>query len=145
MGRNMAKNNREVTVFGKSADFNGIFEADSDVSDLIIEGKFSGEIKSGGTIQVEKGAVLKVSKITAKSLINYGSVTGDAEAGMNLEICRGSQFYGNITTAALRIEDGSQFEGDVTMLEKEIDMSRFFELTSEEFRAALISPEKAIE
>lgn len=147
MGKNKTKNKteREVTVIGKSADFDGTFEASSDLSDLIIEGKFSGEIKNGGTLEVEKSAVLNVSKITTNSLINYGSITGNADAKENLEMCLGSKFSGNVTTKALRIEDGVEFEGEVKMLDGEIDMSNFFALTSEEFRAALISPEKAIE
>lgn len=132
----MDKNNlkKSLTVFGSETEFDGVLEfSDS----LIITGHFNGRIKATGDLEIAKDAVCSVEKISAKSVVISGSVTGDIEATERVEICNGGSVMGDIVTVRLRIENNVDFEGQVTMLDK-IPEEDLFSSSSEEFKQAMV-------
>ena len=101
-----------TTVFGKDTDFDGELEFKKS---LQIDGKFKGEISSGGYLVIGEGAVVEAN-IKAKTVIIMGTVKGNIEAQSKLEIHEKGKLFGNIRTAKLRIADGVVFEGKCEMI-----------------------------
>ncbi len=132
---------RTLTVFGPETEFDGVLEFSDD---LIITGKFNGRIKSTGNLEIAKDAICDVEKITAKSIVIAGSVTGDMEASERVEICRGGSVIGDIVTARLRIEDNVEFEGQITMLDS-IPDENLFSSASTEYKQAMVLRTDVIE
>lgn len=123
-----------VTIFGQETDFDGTLEY---TDNLVITGKFRGTIKSTGALEIDKSAVCNVEKITARSVIIAGNVSGDIEGQEHVELCNGSKLKGNIRTSTLRIGDNVEFEGQIQMMDEipEIDI---FSVASSEYKNALI-------
>ena len=101
-----------ATVLGKDTDLNGEL---SFKKSLQINGKFEGEIVSGGYLVIGDGAHVKAN-IKAKTVIINGTVYGNIEASSKLEIQEKGKLFGNIRTAKLRIADGVVFEGKCEMI-----------------------------
>ncbi|MCP4138340.1 MAG: polymer-forming cytoskeletal protein [bacterium] len=101
-----------ATVFEKDTDFHGDL---SFSKSLQINGRFEGEITSGGYLVIGEGAVVKAN-IKAKTVILKGTVYGNIEATTRLEIHENGKQYGNIRTAKLKISDGVVFEGKCEMI-----------------------------
>jgi cytoskeletal protein CcmA (bactofilin family) len=100
------------TVFNKNTEFTGdlIFK-----KSLQINGKFDGEISSGGYLVIGEEAVVKAN-IKADTVIIKGTVYGNVEAVSRLEIHTNGKLYGNIRTKKLVISDGVVFEGKCEMI-----------------------------
>lgn len=130
----MDNEKRNLTVFGLETELNGDLEY---TDDLVITGKFSGNIKSTGTLEISKTATCEVGKISAESIIVLGNVKGDLEAKERIEICSGSKVSGDVTTARLRIAENVDFDGQVTMLDENPSVD-LFSVASKEFKQALI-------
>jgi cytoskeletal protein CcmA (bactofilin family) len=79
-----------------------------------IDGKFSGEIFSGGTLIVGESAIIK-SQIHVADMIISGEVHGDVFAENKIEINVPGKLFGNIQTPKLVIEEGVVFEGNCKM------------------------------
>lgn len=82
---------------------------------LQINGKFKGEITSGGYLVIGESAEIKAN-IKAKTVIIKGTVYGNIEAENRLELHVNGKLYGNIRTAQLKIADGVVFEGRCEMI-----------------------------
>jgi cytoskeletal protein CcmA (bactofilin family) len=114
----MAKQNEPIskdkikTTLGKETNFNGIMRFKDS---LKIDGKFQGEIVSGGFLYIESGAVVKAN-IKVGSIIIGGVVKGNVEALEKLEMLSTGQVFGNIRTAKLKIADGVVFDGKCEMI-----------------------------
>lgn len=132
---------RTLTIFGPETEFDGVLEFSDD---LIITGKFNGRIKSTGNLEIAKGAVCTVEKMTAKSIVISGSVTGAVEASERVEICNGGYVTGDIVTARLRIENNVNFEGQITMLDK-LPEENLFSAASAEYKQAMVLRSDVIE
>ncbi|MBO6218885.1 MULTISPECIES: polymer-forming cytoskeletal protein [unclassified Treponema] len=128
------KQKKNLTVFGQETEFDGVLEF---TDNLVITGKFKGEIRATGDLEVEKGAVCDVKKMTANSIVISGTVTGDIDASERVEMCSGSLVRGDVKTARIRIAEDVEFEGEVSMLEKEPDVS-LFSVASKEYKDALV-------
>ena len=128
------KQKKNLTVFGQETEFDGILEFSDN---LVITGKFKGEIRATGDLEIEKGAVCDVDKMTANSIVISGSVTGDIFADERVEMCSGSIVHGDVETSRIRISENVEFEGQVSMLEKEPDVN-LFSVASDEYKAALV-------
>lgn len=128
------KQKKNLTVFGQETEFDGILEF---FDNLVITGKFKGEIRATGDLEIEKGAVCDVDKMTANSIVISGSVTGDIFADERVEMCSGSIVHGDVETSRIRISENVEFEGQVSMLEKEPDVN-LFSVASDEYKAALV-------
>ena len=132
----MAQENEEVNVteFGTETEFDGELEF---VGKLVISGKFSGKISAAGDLEIAKTGTCTVSSIKARSIVVYGSVTGNLIAEERIEICKGATVIGNLETARLRIASNVNFEGQVSMLEKEPSVD-LFSVASEEYKKSLV-------
>ncbi len=104
-----------ATVFSKDTELSGDL---SFKKSLQINGKFDGEITSGGILVVGEGAEVKAN-IKAKTVILKGTINGNVEAEDRLEIHEAGQLYGNIRTAKLKIADGVVFEGKCEMIRED--------------------------
>lgn len=101
-----------ATVFGSDTEFYGDL---SFTKSLQINGKFEGEISSGGFLVIGEGAVV-TANIKAETVILQGTVKGNIEALKKLEIHSTGALYGNIRTTKLKIADGVVFEGKCEMI-----------------------------
>lgn len=125
---------KNLTVFGQETEFDGILEF---TDNLVITGKFHGEIRATGDLEIEKNSVCKVDKITANSIIISGTVTGNLNAQERVEMCSGSSVKGDVTTARLRIADDVDYEGQITMLDSVPDVN-LFSVASDEYKKSMI-------
>ncbi len=82
------------------------------------DGKFEGEIKSGGTLVVGDTGVLK-AKIKTGYIVSSGRIVGDVQATQSVSICPRSELKGNIETPDLQVYSGARFDGNCKMVEKE--------------------------
>ena len=128
------KQKKNLTVFGQETEFDGILEF---TDNLVITGKFSGEIKAAGDLEIEKGAVCEVKKMVANSIVISGSVIGDIDASERVEMCTGSIVHGDIKTARIRIAEDVEFEGQISMIEQEPAVE-LFKVASKEYKDALL-------
>ena len=101
-----------TTVFGKDTEFYGDLNFSKS---LQINGYFEGEIISKGFLVVGEGSTIKAN-IKARSVIVSGTVHGNIESELKLEIMPTGKVYGNIRTAKLKIADGVVFEGNCEMI-----------------------------
>lgn len=128
------KQKKNLTVFGQETEFDGVLEF---TDNLVITGKFKGEIRATGDLEIEKGAVCEVEKMTANSIVISGAVTGDICAEERVEMCTGSVVHGDVKTSRLRIAEDVVFEGQISMIEKEPEVN-LFSVASEEYKSALV-------
>ena len=106
----------EINAFlGKDTEFEGKFSFTGAVR---IDGKFTGEIESSGTLIVGETATMQ-SQIHVADMIISGEVHGDVVAENKLEISVPGKLFGNIQTPKLVIEEGVIFEGKCKMQELE--------------------------
>lgn len=130
----MAESKKNLTVLGQETEFDGILEF---TDNLVITGKFSGEINATGDLEIEKTAVCKVDKITANSITISGKVIGEIEAPERVEMCSESVVRGDVTTGRIRIAENADFEGQISMIENIPDVN-LFAVASDEYKQALV-------
>jgi cytoskeletal protein CcmA (bactofilin family) len=112
--RAMKKSREEINAFlGEDTDFEGKFSFTGAVR---IDGKFSGEIQSSGTLIIGESAIIK-AQIHIADIIISGEVHGDIFAENKIEIGVPGKLFGNIQTPKLVIEEGVIFEGKCKMKE----------------------------
>jgi len=113
----------EINAFlGKDIEFEGRF---SFTGTARIDGKFSGEIVSSGTLIVGESAIIK-SQIHVADMIINGEVHGDIAAENKIEIRVPGKLFGNIQTPKLVAEEGVIFEGNCKMEDlREKDLAIF--------------------
>ena len=73
-------------------------------------GRFKGEIISPGVLIVEPGAHVE-ARAELGSLILKGFMKGVLKASQKIELLKGSEFYGQLSTPQLYVEKGALFEG----------------------------------
>lgn len=82
-----------------------------------INGKFSGEIFSEGTLVVGEGALID-GKVDVGSIIIHGEVKGTVKAHDRIEMHTPAVVDGDITAQTLVIDEGVIFEGSCQMGKK---------------------------
>ena len=108
----MKTSKEEINAFlGKDTEFEGKFSFTGAVR---IDGKFSGEIESSGTLIVGESATI-TAQIHVADMIISGEVNGDIFAENKIEINVPGKLFGNIQTPRLVIEEGVIFEGNCKM------------------------------
>jgi len=108
----MKKPKDEMNAFlGKDIEFEGKF---SFTGTSRIDGKFSGEIFSSGTLIVGESATIRSQIHVGEAIIN-GEVHGDISAENRIEIGVPGKLFGNIQTPRLVTKEGAIFEGDCRM------------------------------
>lgn len=128
------KQKKNLTVFGQETEFDGILEF---TDNLIITGKFNGEINATGDLEIEKSAICDVKKINSNSIVISGTVKGNIEALERVEMCSGSVIHGDVTTGRIRISENVDFEGQVTMVDSVPDVD-LFKVASDEYKKAIV-------
>jgi len=108
----MGNGKDEISAFlGKGTEFEGKLTFEGTVQ---IDGKFSGEISTQGTLIIGESAKVQ-AEINAKSIIINGEVKGNLSASSRLEIHAPGKLLGNIKTPVLVIDEGVIFEGNCQM------------------------------
>jgi cytoskeletal protein CcmA (bactofilin family) len=83
-----------------------------------VDGSFKGEISATGTIVVGDGGFIE-GEIKAGSAIITGTVKGNLDAAVRVELRSPAKFLGEIKTPTLIIDEGVVFEGTCVMVKKE--------------------------
>lgn len=114
----MAKSNFEFsgvtsgeTVIGAGVVVNGTLHSDSDIT---IDGKLTGEIKTRGNVVIGPNALIKAD-ITADSVSVAGQLKGNIDAVGETSIANTGKVQGNIVTNLLSVASGGVFLGRSSM------------------------------
>ncbi len=103
--------NEITTILGKGSSFDGKLTFEGAVR---IDGVFSGEIETQGTLMIGETAEVK-AKIHASQIIIEGLIRGEIIASNSLEIHDSARVYGNLLCPSLMIQKGAIFEGTCRM------------------------------
>lgn len=103
--------NDNTTVLKEDASFQGKLTFEGNV---LINGKFSGEIFSSGELTVgSKGTV--EGTVDIGTIVIHGEVNGNIKASHKIVINAPAVVRGDIMAPSLTIEDGAVFEGNCSM------------------------------
>ena len=106
------KSKDEINAFlGRETEFEGKLSFKGAVR---IDGHFTGEIFTEGTLIVGESAVVK-SDIHVAHIIISGEIRGNIIADSRIEIHAPGKVFGNIQAPAVIIEEGVIFEGNCKM------------------------------
>ncbi|PRQ03276.1 Polymer-forming cytoskeletal [Enhygromyxa salina] len=100
-----------TTILGKGSSFEGKLTFEGTVR---IDGRFSGEIQTEGTLIIGESADVQAN-IRAATVVVQGKVQGDVAASESLSIQAPAKVLGNLSTPNLMIEKGAFFEGHCSM------------------------------
>lgn len=99
------------TVLNEDASFEGKLIFDGNV---IVNGKFKGEIVSTGNLTVGRSGVVE-GTIGIGTINIFGEVRGNIQAKQKIEINAPSVVRGDIAAPSLIIKEGAVFEGNCSM------------------------------
>jgi cytoskeletal protein CcmA (bactofilin family) len=86
------------------------------VGSVRIDGAFCGKLAASGHITLgENGTIESKQRIDCQSAHISGKVTGDMLAPLKVFLAKNASLIGNVTTAALIIEEGAYFCGKCDM------------------------------
>lgn len=108
-------NEKEITRVSAHAKIKGNLAS---AGDVIIEGGFTGQIKTTGHVYIISGAKV-TSSIQCETARVDGTVEGELTAVSRLEIGAGGVITGNVDCAVLLIEPGAVLNGQCHMVKKE--------------------------
>ena len=77
-----------------------------------IDGKVEGEIHTDGVLLIGKDAVIQ-AKISARSIVNRGTITGDVLATEEIRLLVPAVLKGSVRTPVLAMEEGVRFDGSL--------------------------------
>ena len=103
-----------TTLLGRGSEFSGKLTFEGTVR---IDGRFSGEIFSEGTLVVGEGAEISAD-IAVKRLLVKGVVEGNLTAEESIEIHTPGRVRGKLACPELEIQKGVRFDGSCEMSEK---------------------------
>jgi cytoskeletal protein CcmA (bactofilin family) len=102
----------EITsLLGEGAEFSGKLTFEGTVR---IDGRFSGEIESEGTLVVGAAAELEAD-IRVDTVLVQGQVKGDVTATRSIELHEPARVTGKLAAPELIVERGVLFDGEVRM------------------------------
>lgn len=102
-----------TTLLGQGSEFSGKLNFEGTVR---IDGRFSGEIFSEGTLVVGEGAEISAD-ITVTRLLVQGVVEGNLTAKEAIEIHAPARVRGKLVCPELEIQKGVRFDGSCEMTE----------------------------
>lgn len=106
----MAKD--EINAFlGAGTNYNGKLNFQGSVR---IDGSFTGEVESDGTLVIGKDAVVEGS-ILVGQLVLSGRLTGQVEARQKVSLKKTADMKGDIRTPVLIMDEGAILEGKLSM------------------------------
>jgi cytoskeletal protein CcmA (bactofilin family) len=100
-----------ATVIGPKARFVGEISGDEDI---VIQGRFEGNIKVNRKVTVAASGELK-GDLHAKSVIVGGRVHGQIRADERAELLASASVQGNVNAPKVVIAEGAQLQGNVAM------------------------------
>ncbi|MDY6856927.1 MAG: polymer-forming cytoskeletal protein [Thermodesulfobacteriota bacterium] len=112
---------KEIKREGEEKEINAFLGRDTEFTGKLIfngavrlDGKFSGEIFTGGNLIVGDTAVIDAD-IEVDNAVISGRVNGDVKAKSKVELNPPGKLFGNINTPVLVINEGVVFEGNCKM------------------------------
>jgi len=115
------KNRDQINAFlGKDTEFEGKLSFKGAVR---IDGRFTGEIFTDGTLIAGEAAIMK-SEIHVSHIIISGEVRGNIIADKRIEIHAPGKVYGNIQAPVVVIDEGVIFEGNCRMQKIEAEKEK---------------------
>ena len=115
------KNRDQINAFlGKETEFEGKLSFKGAVR---IDGRFTGEIYTDGTLIVGESAVMK-PEIHVSHIIISGEIRGNIIADKRIEIHAPGKVYGNIQAPVVVIDEGVIFEGNCRMQKTDTDKEK---------------------
>jgi cytoskeletal protein CcmA (bactofilin family) len=103
----MAENNGEMTVIGSDSHFKGELQFQKTAR---IHGRFDGEIKGDGELQVAQSAQCEAS-VEAGTTVIDGRVQGNVTAKETVRLNGSGVVRGDITAAKMVMAEGASFYG----------------------------------
>ena len=79
-----------------------------------VEGTFTGQIQTGGTLQITSGANVQAD-IQASYVVIAGSFEGQIESDQRVDLLPPGRISADLRTRRLVVEDGAQFDGKIEM------------------------------
>jgi cytoskeletal protein CcmA (bactofilin family) len=115
------KNRDQINAFlGKDTEFEGKLSFKGAVR---IDGRFTGEIFTDGTLIAGEAAIMK-SEIHVSHIIISGEIRGNIIADKRIEIHAPGKVYGNIQAPVVVIDEGVIFEGNCRMQKIEAEKEK---------------------
>lgn len=102
---------RCTNVIAPGARWKGTLKVDDSVR---VDGNFSGEIDSKGTVQISEGAEVD-AKVHAAFVVVSGSMKGEIRCDQRLELMPRSRVNGEVITKVLSVHEGATLDGNVQM------------------------------
>lgn len=106
-----ARGDEVNALLGRGSEFEGKLTFEGTVR---IDGKFTGEIFSSGTLVIGEGARVK-AEIAVDTVIVQGEVIGNIKANAGVELHAPGRLRGNIQTNGLVVQKGAIFDGACVM------------------------------
>jgi cytoskeletal protein CcmA (bactofilin family) len=117
------KNRDQINAFlGRDTEFEGKLSFKGSVR---IDGRFTGEIFTDGTLIAGDTAIIK-SDIHVSQIIVSGEIRGNITADKRVEIHASGKVFGNIHAPVVVIDEGVIFEGNCRM--QKIDSEKSIKL-----------------
>ncbi|MCA9656496.1 MAG: polymer-forming cytoskeletal protein [Myxococcales bacterium] len=103
-----------ITILGKGSAFDGKLTFEGKVR---IDGEFSGEIRTDGTLVVGESAKV-TAQIDASTVVIEGRVEGDIRATTLVELHGSAHVVGTLDSPSLEIQRGAVFDGRCSMKDR---------------------------
>lgn len=104
---------KKITYLGKNLNIKGNISGHDDIQ---IDGKFEGNLKLKGRLDIQQSARIKGSAV-AKTIYLKGTVEGKLAAGSKMFIDHTARIKGKIFTPVISVVEGAQFNGEVKMVD----------------------------
>ena len=104
---------KKITYLGKDLNIKGNISGQDDIQ---IDGKFEGNLKLKGRLDIQQSARIKGSAV-AKTIYIKGAVEGKLAAGSKMFIDHTARIKGKIFTPVISVAEGAQFNGEVKMVD----------------------------
>jgi len=79
-----------------------------------VEGSFTGQIQTGGTLQITSGAQVRAD-IHAAFVVIAGSFEGQIDSDQRIDLLPPGRIRADLRTRRLVVEDGAEFDGKIEM------------------------------
>jgi cytoskeletal protein CcmA (bactofilin family) len=109
--RNMAGEEREVTIVGQGASLEGSIVASGSMR---VDGKVKGQINADGDVILSPQSQVDAD-ITAENVTVAGKFKGSITVKGTAELTRGGRVDGNVTSKTLIVQEGGIFQGQSIM------------------------------
>ena len=103
----------KIAYLGKDLNIKGVISGQDDIR---IDGKFEGDLKLKGRLDIQQSAKIKGSAV-AKTMYVKGTVEGKLAAGSKMIIDHSAKIEGKLFTPVISVVEGAQFNGELKMVD----------------------------